>query len=408
MAEVKLISAESVTEGHPDKICDQISDAILDDMLRQDSHSHVAVETSATKGQFWVFGEVTSKGYSDIQSIVRDTVRRIGYTSSVIGLDADSCGVLVSLSEQSPEINQGVSRIDSDRENAVSREERYEAQGAGDQGVMFGYASDETDVLMPLPIHLAHRLAYRLAEVRKNGEVKFLRPDGKTQVTIEYDEENRPLRVDTVLISTQHDPEVSQEALREDLREHVIEPVLDEVLGDAVKHDDYRVLVNPTGSFIMGGPAADAGLTGRKIIVDTYGGAAHHGGGAFSGKDPSKVDRSAAYAARWVAKNIVAAGLAHKVEVQVAYAIGVAEPVSINVETYGTEADGVTREQIQEAVRKVFDLRPAAIVDELDLLRPIYSKTAAYGHFGREDDDFTWEHTNKVDELKRAIATLVD
>ena len=385
MAEVKLISAESVTEGHPDKICDQISDAILDDMLRQDPHSHVAVETSATKGQFWVFGEVTSKGYSDIQSIVRDTVRRIGYTSSVIGLDADSCGVLVSLSEQSPEINQGVSRIDSDRENAVSREERYEAQGAGDQGVMFGYASDETDVLMPLPIHLAHRLAYRLAEVRKNGEVKFLRPDGKTQVTIEYDEENRPLRVDTVLISTQHDPEVSQ-----------------------VKHDDYRVLVNPTGSFIMGGPAADAGLTGRKIIVDTYGGAAHHGGGAFSGKDPSKVDRSAAYAARWVAKNIVAAGLAHKVEVQVAYAIGVAEPVSINVETYGTEADGVTREQIQEAVRKVFDLRPAAIVDELDLLRPIYSKTAAYGHFGREDDDFTWEHTNKVDELKRAIATLVD
>ena len=408
MAEVKLISAESVTEGHPDKICDQISDAILDDMLRQDPHSHVAVETSAPKGQFWVFGEVTSKGYSDIQSIVRDTVRRIGYTSSVIGLDADSCGVLVSLSEQSPEINQGVSRIDSDRENAVSREERYEAQGAGDQGVMFGYASDETDVLMPLPIHLAHRLAYRLAEVRKNGEVKFLRPDGKTQVTIEYDEENRPLRVDTVLISTQHDPEVSQEALREDLREHVIEPVLDEVLGDAVKHDDYRVLVNPTGSFIMGGPAADAGLTGRKIIVDTYGGAAHHGGGAFSGKDPSKVDRSAAYAARWVAKNIVAAGLAHKVEVQVAYAIGVAEPVSINVETYGTEADGVTREQIQEAVRKVFDLRPAAIVDELDLLRPIYSKTAAYGHFGREDDDFTWEHTNKVDELKRAIATLVD
>ena len=312
MAEVKLISAESVTEGHPDKICDQISDAILDDMLRQGPHSHVAVETSATKGQFWVFGEVTSKGYSDIQSIVRDTVRRIGYTSSVIGLDADSCGVLVSLSEQSPEINQGVSRIDSDRENAVSREERYEAQGAGDQGVMFGYASDETDVLMPLPIHLAHRLAYRLAEVRKNGEVKFLRPDGKTQVTIEYDEENRPLRVDTVLISTQHDPEVSQEALREDLREHVIEPVLDEVLGDAVKHDDYRVLVNPTGSFIMGGPAADAGLTGRKIIVDTYGGAAHHGGGAFSGKDPSKVDRSAAYAARWVAKNIVAAGLAHK------------------------------------------------------------------------------------------------
>ena len=403
MAELKLISAESVTEGHPDKVCDQISDAILDDMLAQDPHSHVAVETCATTGQFFVFGEVTSEGYCDIQNIVRSVVRNIGYTSSRVGLDADSCGVVVSLTGQSAEINQGVDRLSQEQESEASREERYEAQGAGDQGVMFGYACDETDVLMPLPIHLAHRLAYRLAEVRKSGEVAHLRPDGKTQVTIEYDEHDRPVRLDTVLISTQHDPEVDQAWLKEHLVEHVIKPVLDDVLGDKVAHDEYRVLVNPTGSFILGGPAADAGLTGRKIIVDTYGGAAHHGGGAFSGKDPSKVDRSAAYAARWVSKNIVAAGLAHKVEVQVAYAIGVADPVSINVETYGTEI-GVTREQIQQAVREVFDLRPAAIIDELDLLRPIYSKTAAYGHFGRNDADFTWERTDKVDELKAAIA----
>ena len=401
--ERRLISAESVTEGHPDKICDQISDAILDDMLRQDPHSHVAVETSATKGQFFVFGEVTSEGYSDIQRIVRDVVRNIGYTSSDIGLDADSCGVEVSLSEQRKEINQGVARLNREQESAASREERYEAQGAGDQGVMFGYATDETEALMPLPIYLAHRLAFRLAQVRKDGIVPHLRPDGKTQVTIEYDQEDKPVRLDTVLVSTQHDPEVDHDWLLAQLREHVIEPVLAEVLGADVRHDDYRILVNPTGSFVLGGPAADAGLTGRKIIVDTYGGAAHHGGGAFSGKDPSKVDRSAAYAARWVAKNIVAAGLAHKVEVQVAYAIGVADPVSVNVETFGTEIGGVTRDQIQAAVRKVFDLRPAAIIDELDLLRPIYSKTAAYGHFGRNDPDFTWEQTDKVDELKAAI-----
>ncbi len=401
--ERRLISAESVTEGHPDKICDQISDAILDDMLRQDPHSHVAVETSATKGQFFVFGEVTSEGYSDIQHIVRDVVRNIGYTSSEIGLDADSCGVVVSLSEQSKEINQGVARLNPEQESAASREERYEAQGAGDQGVMFGYATDETEALMPLPIYLAHRLAFRLAQVRKDGIVPHLRPDGKTQVTIEYDQDDRPVRLDTVLVSTQHDPEVDHDWLLAQLREHVIEPVLAEVLGTKVRHDDYRILVNPTGSFVLGGPAADAGLTGRKIIVDTYGGAAHHGGGAFSGKDPSKVDRSAAYAARWVAKNIVAAGLAHKVEVQVAYAIGVADPVSVNVETFGTEIGGVTRDQIQAAVRKVFDLRPAAIIDELDLLRPIYSKTAAYGHFGRNDPDFTWEQTDKVDELKAAV-----
>ena len=400
--ERKLISAESVTEGHPDKVCDQISDEILDELLRQDPQSHVAVETSAATGVFLVFGEVTSKGYVDVQSTVRETLRRIGYTSSEVGLDADSCGVIVAITGQSAEINQGVARLTGEKETEASREERYEAQGAGDQGVMFGYATDETDVLMPLPIYLAHRLAFRLTEVRKSGEVPHLRPDGKTQVTIEYDENDKPLCVDTVLISTQHDPEASREWLAAQLKEHVIYPVLDEVLGDGVKHDDYRQLVNPTGSFVLGGPAADAGLTGRKIIVDTYGGAAHHGGGAFSGKDPSKVDRSAAYATRWVAKNIVAAGLAHRVELQVAYAIGVAEPVSVNVETFGTEI-GVTREQIQQAVRKVFDLRPAAIIDELDLKRPIYAKTAAYGHFGRVDVEFPWERTDKVEELKAAI-----
>lgn len=401
--ERRLISAESVTEGHPDKVCDQISDAILDDLLRQDPHSHVAVETSATTGQFFVFGEVTSEGYSDVQSIVRSVVRDIGYTSSTIGLDADSCGVLVALSGQSAEINQGVDRLRAGQESTASREERYEAQGAGDQGVMFGYACDETPALMPLPIYLAHRLAYRLAQVRKQGIVRHLRPDGKTQVTIEYDANDKPVRIDTVLISTQHDPEVSREWLGDQLSSHVIEPVLDEVCGRTIRHDDFRMLVNPTGSFVLGGPAADAGLTGRKIIVDTYGGAAHHGGGAFSGKDPSKVDRSAAYAARWVAKNIVAAGLAHRVEVQVAYAIGVADPVSVNVETYGTECDGVSRDDIQRAVREVFDLRPAAIIDELDLLRPIYAKTAAYGHFGRDDEDFTWERTDRVGSLRETL-----
>ena len=401
--EHRLISAESVTEGHPDKVCDQISDAILDDLLAQDSSSHVAVETSAATGVFLIFGEVTSKGYCDVQSKVRETLRNIGYTSSEVGLDADSCGVVVAITEQSAEINQGVARLTGDQETAASREERYEAQGAGDQGVMFGYATDETPTLMPLPIYLAHRLAFRLTEVRKSGEVPHLRPDGKTQVTIEYDDNDKPARLDTVLISTQHDPEVTQDWLAVELKKHVIDPVLDEVLGSRVPHDNYRQLVNPTGSFILGGPAADAGLTGRKIIVDTYGGAAHHGGGAFSGKDPSKVDRSAAYATRWVAKNIVAAGLAHKVEIQIAYAIGVADPVSVNVETFGTE-QGVTRGQIAAAVRKVFDLRPAAIIDELDLKRPIYLKTAAYGHFGRTDVEFPWEKTDKVEELKAAIA----
>ena len=397
----RLVSAESVTEGHPDKVCDQIADAILDDLLKQDPKSHVAVETSAVIGQFYIYGEVSSNGYCDLQKVVRKVVNEIGYNSSKVGLDAESCSVMVSLTEQSPEINQGVNRLSG--EATVSDEERYAAQGAGDQGVVFGYASDETPTLMPLPIYLAHKLALRLAKVRKDGIVPNLRPDGKTQVTIQYDDDFQPLRLDTVLVSTQHDPEISHAELEKQLVEHVISPVVAEVCGDTVKHDDYRVLVNPTGSFILGGPAADSGLTGRKLIVDTYGGAAHHGGGAFSGKDPSKVDRSAAYAARWVAKNIVAAGLANRVEVQIAYAIGVADPVSIDVETYGTEAAGITRQAIQDAVEAVFDLRPAAIVDELKLLRPIYRKTAAYGHFGREDSDFTWENTDKVDDLKAAI-----
>ena len=402
MAELKLISAESVTEGHPDKVCDQISDAILDDMLAQDPHSHVAVETCATVGQFFVFGEVTSEGYSDIQNIVRSVVRNIGYTSSRVGLDADSCGVTVSLTEQSPEINQGVARLSGEEESKASREQRYEAQGAGDQGVMFGYACDETDVLMPLPIHLAHRLAYRLAEVRKSGEVPHLRPDGKTQVTIEYDDDDHPVRLDTVLVSTQHDPEVDQTWLKEQLTEHVIRPVLDDVLADRVAHDEYRVLVNPTGSFILGGPAADAGLTGRKIIVDTYGGSAPHGGGAFSGKDPTKVDRSAAYAARYVAKNIVAAGLAKRCLMQLAYAIGVAEPVSVFIDTQGTGT--VPDAQIAAAVQQVFDLRPTAIIRDLELSRPIYRQLAAYGHMGREELGVRWEDTDRVDALRAAVA----
>ncbi len=407
MAEPRLMTAEAVTEGHPDKICDQISDAILDDLLRQDKNSHVAVETSATKGLFFVFGEVSTHGYTEFQSVVRDVVRSIGYTSSAIGLDADSCGVMSAIGEQSPEIDQGVDRVRrTEHMTDAERERLYEEQGAGDQGVMFGYACDETDVLMPMPITIAQRLAMRLAEVRKQGIVPHLRPDGKTQVTLRYDDEGEPESVAAIVISAQHDPSVDTAWLCPRLIEQVLRPVLDEVCGTKVAHDDFDLYVNPTGSFVLGGPAADAGLTGRKIIVDTYGGAAHHGGGAFSGKDPSKVDRSGAYAARWVAKNIVAAGLARRVEVQVAYAIGVADPVAVNVETFGTETDGVSRDKIEEAVRQVFDLRPAAIIDELDLLRPIYRKTSVYGHFGREDPDFTWEKTDKADALRQAVAQL--
>lgn len=392
------MTSESVTEGHPDKLCDQISDAVLDDLLRQDPQSHVAVETCAAKGQFFVFGEITSKGYSDISQIVHRVVTNVGYSGSQIGLDANSCGVMVSLTSQSSEIDQGVSR----EAKSASTQDRYAAQGAGDQGTVYGYACTETSTYMPLPIALSHALALRLAYVRKHGLVPHLRPDGKTQVTIAYDVD-RPVRVDTILISSQHDPDVEQSWLSDQLKTAVIEPVLQDVLDDTVQHNDYRLLVNPTGSFVLGGPAADSGLTGRKIIVDTYGGAAHHGGGAFSGKDPSKVDRSAAYAARWVAKNLVAAGVARTVEVQISYAIGVAEPVSIDVEPFNTLQHGLTREDVNRSVREVFDLRPAAIIDALGLLQPIYEKTAAYGHFGRTDVEFPWEQCNKVDALKQAL-----
>ena len=392
--EHRLISAESVTEGHPDKVCDQISDAILDDLLAQDSSSHVAVETSAATGVFLIFGEVTSKGYCDVQSKVRETLRNIGYTSSEVGLDADSCGVVVAITEQSAEINQGVARLTGDQETAASREERYEAQGAGDQGVMFGYATDETPTLMPLPIYLAHRLAFRLTEVRKSGEVPHLRPDGKTQVTVEYDENGKPSRLDAVVLSTQHDEEVTQEQIHKDIKKYVF----DEILPAEMVDENTKFFINPTGRFVIGGPHGDSGLTGRKIIVDTYGGMARHGGGAFSGKDCTKVDRSAAYAARYVAKNIVAAGLADRCEIQLSYAIGVAQPTSIMVDTFGTSK--LREDQLVEMIRKHFDLRPAGIIKMLDLRRPIYKQTAAYGHFGRDDLDLPWEKLDKVDELK--------
>ncbi|WP_418969909.1 methionine adenosyltransferase [Alloscardovia omnicolens] len=402
-ADIHLFTSESVTEGHPDKVCDQISDAILDAYMAADPHSHVAVETCATAGQFVIFGEVSSTAHINVSSVARGVLERIGYTDSHIGLDASLVGIMESIVEQSAEINQGVSsqvRAKAAGLGKVSNaQQRYELQGAGDQGLMFGYATDETAELMPLPIVLAHKLAQRLAAVRHSGRVAHLRPDGKTQVTIAYDSNNNPLYVDTVVVSTQHDPQVSQEWIRDTVREYVVEPVLAEVCADTIKHDSYKLLVNPTGSFVMGGPAADAGLTGRKIIVDTYGGAGHHGGGAFSGKDPSKVDRSAAYAARWVAKNIVAAGLAHRVEVQVAYAIGVADPVSIYVNTFGTE--NVKRSVIEAAVKQVFDLRPAAIIDQLGLLAPIYSKTAAYGHFGRSE--FSWENVDHAQILRETV-----
>ncbi|MBD3784793.1 MAG: methionine adenosyltransferase [Micrococcales bacterium] len=402
----RLFTSESVTEGHPDKICDQISDSILDALLDQDPHSRVAVETMVTTGLVHVAGEVTTEAYVEIPSIVRETVLGIGYDSSTKGFDGASCGVEVSIGQQSPDIAQGVDTAFENRSGGVDPKDK---QGAGDQGLMFGYACDDTPELMPLPIYLAHRLSERLTAVRKNGELSYLRPDGKTQVTIAY-EGDSAVSLDAVVLSTQHAEDVSLEGLLEpDIRTHVIDPVLAELAdgGTTLRTDSFRTYINPTGKFVIGGPMGDAGLTGRKIIVDTYGGMARHGGGAFSGKDPSKVDRSAAYATRWVAKNVVAAGLARRCEVQVAYAIGVAQPVGLYLETFGTETAPV--ERIQAAIRQVFDLRPLAILEDLELLRPIYKPTAAYGHFGRTgaagvENAFTWERTNRVEALQRAVA----
>jgi S-adenosylmethionine synthetase len=403
----RLFTSESVTEGHPDKICDQISDAILDGMLQQDPRARVAVETMVTTGLVHVAGEVTTEAYVEIPKIVRDTIVRIGYDSSTKGFDGATCGVSISIGSQSPDIAAGV---DTAYENRTGGIDPLDKQGAGDQGLMFGYACEDTPELMPLPIFLAHRLAERLTAVRKGGTVPYLRPDGKTQVTIEYDG-HRAVRLDTVVLSTQHAPDVSlEDLLVPDIVEHVIEPVLHDLArtGTDLDVDGYRTLINPTGRFEIGGPMGDAGLTGRKIIVDTYGGMARHGGGAFSGKDPSKVDRSATYAMRWIAKNVVAAGLASRCEVQVAYAIGKAHPVGLYVETFGTET--VPVEKIQGAITDVFDLRPAALVDALDLLRPIYQPTAAYGHFGRTSapgltHGFTWERTERVEALQKAVGS---
>jgi S-adenosylmethionine synthetase len=393
----RLFTSESVTEGHPDKIADQISDSVLDEMLRQDPHSRVAVETLLTTGLVVVAGEVATTGYVDIKSIVRQRILDIGYDHSDKGFDGTTCGVMVAIGGQSGDIAQGVDTgYESRLESSV---DAMDKQGAGDQGLMFGYACDDTPELMPLPIKIAQTLSERLSAVRKDGTLAYLRPDGKTQVTVEYDDDNRPVRIDTVVLSTQHAEDVDLETmLQPDIKKHVIDPVL---ASFDIPSEGYRLLVNPTGRFVVGGPMGDAGLTGRKIIVDTYGGMARHGGGAFSGKDPSKVDRSAAYAMRWVAKNVVAAGLARRCEVQVAYAIGKAQPVGVFIETFGTGT--VADEVIQKAVLEVFDLRPAAIIAALDLLRPIYAQSAAYGHFGRELPDFTWERTDRADALTTAV-----
>lgn len=391
--EKRLFTSESVTEGHPDKMCDQISDAILDALMAQDPMSRVACETSTTTGLVLVMGEITTNAYVDIQKIVRDTVKEIGYTRGKYGFDAETCGVIVAIDEQSADIALGVDKALEAKENKMSEEE-LAAIGAGDQGMMFGYASDETPELMPYPIALAHKLAIRLTEIRKNGTLTYLRPDGKTQVTVEYDEAGAPKRLEAVVLSTQHDPEVTQEQIHEDIKKYVFDAVIPEGMVD----ENTKFFINPTGRFVIGGPHGDSGLTGRKIIVDTYGGMARHGGGAFSGKDCTKVDRSAAYAARYVAKNIVAAGLAKKCEIQLSYAIGVAHPTSIMVETFGTGK--VSDEKLVEIIRENFDLRPAGIIKMLDLRRPIYKQTAAYGHFGRTDIDLPWEKTDKVEVLK--------
>lgn len=381
-----LFTSESVTEGHPDKVCDQISDAILDAILEQDKNARVACETMASTGMIVITGEISTTAYVDIQNIVRDTVKEIGYTRAKYGFDGETCGVLSSIKEQSPDIAMGVDRDDV--------EDEYDRLGAGDQGIMFGYACNETEELMPLPISLAHKLAYKLSEVRKEGILDYLRPDGKSQVTVEY-EDGVAKRLENIVVSTQHDAEVSLDKLREDIVREVIKPVVGEELMD----ENTKIYINPTGRFVIGGPMGDAGVTGRKIIVDTYGGYARHGGGAFSGKDPTKVDRSASYAARYVAKNIVAAGLADKCEVGLSYAIGVVDPLSIYVDTFGTSE--FSDEELEGFVREVFDLRPAAIIDKLDLQKPIYKQLAAYGHFGREDLGVKWEETDKVEELKK-------
>jgi S-adenosylmethionine synthetase len=390
-------TSESVTEGHPDKMADQISDSVLDALLAQDPDSRVACETMVTTGLAIVAGEISTKAYVDIQSIVRQTIRDIGYDREDVGYDGSTCGVLVAIDEQSSDIAQGVDDSEEVRSGTAGEEDQLDQQGAGDQGMMFGYACDETPELMPLPIHTAHRLAERLAEVRKAGTIPYLRPDAKTQVTFEY-EDGKAVALKTVLISTQHNEGVDRDA---DIRPDLIESVINPTIPEQFRSDDFEVFVNPTGRFVIGGPVGDAGLTGRKIIVDTYGGSARHGGGAFSGKDPSKVDRSAAYATRWVAKNVVASGAATRCEVQVAYAIGMAHPISILVETFGTET--VENAKIEAAVRDIFDLRPGAIVRDLDLRRPIYRETAAYGHFGRTGDGFTWELTNRADDLRSAL-----
>ena len=394
--EKRLFTSESVTEGHPDKMCDAISDAILDALMEQDPMSRVACETCCTTGLVMVMGEITTQAYVDIQKIVRDTVREIGYTRGKYGFDADTCGVITTLDEQSADIALGVDKALEAKENKMSDED-IEAIGAGDQGMMFGYASDETPEYMPYPIALAHKLSRKLTEVRKNGTLPYLRPDGKTQVTVEYDENGVPARLDAVVLSTQHDPEVTQDQIHKDIKKYVFDAIIPEGMVD----EKTKFFINPTGRFVIGGPHGDSGLTGRKIIVDTYGGAGRHGGGAFSGKDCTKVDRSAAYAARYVAKNIVAAGLADKCEIQLSYAIGVARPTSINVNTFGTGK--VSDGKLVEIIRENFDLRPAGIIRMLDLRRPIYKQTAAYGHFGRTDVDLPWEKLDKVENLKKYL-----
>ena len=397
--ERRLFTSESVTEGHPDKMCDQISDAILDALMAQDPMSRVACETATTTGMVLVMGEITTNAYVDIQKIVRDTIKEIGYTRGKFGFDAETCGVITAIDEQSADIAMGVDKALEAKEHTMSEEE-IDAIGAGDQGMMFGYASDETPEYMPYPIALAHKLSRKLTEVRKNGTLPYLRPDGKTQVTVEYDENGVPARLDAVVLSTQHDPEVTQDQIHKDIKKYVFDAIIPEGMVD----EKTKFFINPTGRFVIGGPNGDTGLTGRKIIVDTYGGYARHGGGAFSGKDPTKVDRSAAYAARYVAKNIVAAGLADKCEVQIAYAIGVAHPISVLVDTFGTaKAD---EEKISKAVYKCFDLRPAAIIEMLDLRKPIYKQLSAYGHLGREELGVTWEKTDRAEALKKAVAEL--